>query len=629
MNEKLEKIIYSVIVFIYIILINKIPVAIYSNSIHDDALFISRAQDIVAGNWAGSIYNQFILAKGFGFSLFEAFNYYLGLPITLTIAIVNIAMSFFLKNTIEKFFKSEYLSMIFFIFILFSPVLIPERIIRDNIYFALTIFSVIGFIRILLMIDVNKKIASFYGFIFGLFWITREEGVWVFPALIFSVFWISKTYGINYLKNIYKNLFIYISSACLIIFIISGMNLYNYGIFATNDFKEKNFKAALDAIHSVRTSEVTPYLPASKEKREILYNVSPSFGKLRDYFDGPGMGWTGFGCQDYPLTCGDYASGWFMWALRDAAASAGFYQTPNTAKIFYKSIADEISLACSSGKISCEHSLIGFLPPMRQDQWGLLPDALSKGIKKLAYLDGQRTSNQSTGQTSKINEYEDFLGRPLVSKSAKSEIIFISGWVQAENNQWFRLDCNGPEGKISYHPARKKSPDINTNGLSGKDVRFEFNTKRTDECTLIMDDGNGSFNINEKINLPGMKKVGNSLFQFDNFNLEKINTYKSIDLNYFYKFYGITLSFLLPLGFLCLIYNLFYGDKNRSKMFVLEISAWVLVGTRLVLLSLIHISSFHTMSYLYLGPILIIIIFASFLSIANTYYFKFKNLRMV
>ena len=108
MTEKLQKIIYSVIVLIYIVLINKVPVSIYSNAIHDDALFISRAQDIIAGNWAGSVYNQFILAKGLGFSLFEAFNYYLGLPITLTIGLLNIGMASFLKNTIEKFYKNEY-----------------------------------------------------------------------------------------------------------------------------------------------------------------------------------------------------------------------------------------------------------------------------------------------------------------------------------------------------------------------------------------------------------------------------------------------------------------------------------------------------------------------------------------
>jgi hypothetical protein len=625
MTEKLQRIIYSVIVLIYIFLINKIPVSIYSNAMHDDALFIFRAQDIVAGNWAGSVYNQFILAKGLGFSLFEAFNYFLGLPITLTIGLVNIAMAFFLKNTIEKFYKNEYFLMVFFIFILFSPILIPQRIIRDNIYFALTVFSAIGFMRILLMIDANKKLAFFYGFIFGLFWITREEGAWVFPALVFSIFLVAKIYGINYFINVYKNLFIYISSACVIIFMISGINLFKYGIFATNDFKEKNFQAALEAIYSVRTEDPVPYLSASKDKREILYKVSPSFGKLKDYFDGSGMGWTNFGCEEYPLTCGDYASGWFMWALRDATASIGFYQTPNTAKIFYKSIADEIDLACSSGEVPCRHALIGFLPPMRKDQWDFLPEALLKGVKKLAYFDGQEPVSESSGQTSKINEYGDFLGRPLVNKSNASEMIYVSGWAQAENNQWFRLDCIGSEGKISFHPARKKSPDILINGLSGRDVRFEFEVRRSDQCTLLMDDGHASFNINDSINLPGMKKVGNSLFQFDNFNLIKMNSYKSISLNYFFKLYGIALSFLLPLGFLCFIYNLFCF--NKYKELILEFSAWILVATRLVLLSLIDISTFHAMNYQYLGPIFIIIIFASFLSFANAFNINFKALR--
>lgn len=618
MTEKLHKIIYSVVAFIYVSLINKVPVSIYSNAIHDDALFISRAQDIVAGNWAGSAYNQFILAKGLGFSLFEAFNYSIGLPITLTIGLVNIAMAFFLKNTIEKFYKNEYFSMVFFICILFSPVLIPERIIRDNIYFSLTIFSIIGFLRLLLKIDISRNLSIFYGSIFGIFWITREEGVWVFPALFFSVLIIVKINGLNYFKCIYKNLLSYIASALLIIISISLINGIKYGIYSTNDIKEANFQSALNSLYSVNVGEPVPYLPVSKSQRDIVYSISPTFNELRNYFEGQGMDWTGYGCAEYPQTCGDYAGGWFIWSLRDAAASVGAYTTPSKAKSFYRAISDEITAACNSKSISCNKRYFEMLPPMANSQWEKMPSSLLSGFKRLLYFNETQQFSDSTGPSGKIYEYTNFLGRPLIKYSNLDKPIFISGWLQAKNNQWFRLECANKNGLISIYPTRNKSPDILINGLNQKDVRFSFSINKNDECKIVMDDDSGYFKINENLNLPGMREIGSkNLFQFDNIDLINTGSVSSISTVNIFNLYKFLVPIVVMIGIFCFIYNLFSKNIKNKKLRVFEISIWFLICSRLILLSLVDISAFHSMNNLYLGPLFIAIIFVSFLSIAN------------
>jgi hypothetical protein len=617
MSDKFQKIIYSAIVFIYIILINKVPISIYSNAIHDDALFISRAQNIVAGNWAGPAYNQFILAKGLGFSLFEALNYYLGLPITLTIALINIAMTFFIVNTINKFNKSKYFSIIIFAVLLFSPILIPQRIIRDNIYGALTIFTFIGLIRILLKIDISKKISLIYGIFFGIFWITREEAVWIIPSIVIALIILFSKNKINYIKSIGLNLFIFITSAFIFITIISGINYIKYNIYSSNDFNEKSFQSALNGLYSVRSGEVVPYLPVSKNKRELLYGVSPKFNELKSYFEGSGMGWTNFGCEEYPQTCGDYASGWFVWALRDAVASKGYYSTSSKARNFYDELSSEISSACSAEKIICDKRYFGFLPPVAIGQWAQFIPAVYIGFKRLAYFGGSELPSNSTGPINKINEYSEFLGRPLINIENQGQNIYVSGWVQSNMNKWFRLDCRTRNGLLSIYPSREISPDIIINGFHINDVRFSFNVNKNDNCTLITDDNSGTFKINDYINSPGMKKIGNYSFQFDNLYQEKNKKNFVLDINFLFNIYKLITPLIVILGIFCLIYDLFSNKNKNYNLFVFIISLWTLIFSRLILLGMVDISSHHAINFQYLEPLFIPILVVSFLSIAS------------
>lgn len=77
---------FVLIILAYIVCAMNLPVSIYTNAGHDDALFISHAYSILKGEWLGT-YSQMTLAKGVGFSLFLAVNAVLGIPITLLIAI--------------------------------------------------------------------------------------------------------------------------------------------------------------------------------------------------------------------------------------------------------------------------------------------------------------------------------------------------------------------------------------------------------------------------------------------------------------------------------------------------------------------------------------------------------------
>ena len=131
----------------------------------------------------------------------------------------------------------------------------------------------------------------------------------------------------------------------------AAVNWTVYGKFVGVDFKETNFQRALRAIDSVRSGGTKDFVSITHAAMKRVDAVSPTFASLAPYFDGPGKGWESFGCQLYPSSCGEISSGWFVWALRDAAAKSGHYSSPAETSAFFGRIADEITAACRRGDI--------------------------------------------------------------------------------------------------------------------------------------------------------------------------------------------------------------------------------------------------------------------------------------
>src|SRR5664280_5946 len=85
----------------YLVLAMNLPVSIYTDAGHDDALFWGNAYQIVKGNWLGA-YSQMTLAKGPGFPLFLAANAVLGIPVTLLIALLYLFACGLIANTLRE-----------------------------------------------------------------------------------------------------------------------------------------------------------------------------------------------------------------------------------------------------------------------------------------------------------------------------------------------------------------------------------------------------------------------------------------------------------------------------------------------------------------------------------------------
>src|SRR5262249_44423804 len=202
-------------------------------------------------------------------------------------------------------------------------------------------------------------------------WLTREEGVWIVPAvaiLCLVRLWQDRRRALP--------LLLLATSATLAGALVASANFIAYHTVAIVDFKDGAFSNALRALQGVQVGEPQAYVPVPGKVRDQLYDASPSFAALKPYFDEVGRDYMRWGCQVYPGTCGDYAGGWFVWALGDAVAWAGHYGTPGDAAAFYDQLTSEVRSACRSGRLHCGSGLVAYMPAVTASQWQQLPAKL-------------------------------------------------------------------------------------------------------------------------------------------------------------------------------------------------------------------------------------------------------------
>ena len=211
------------------------------------------------------------------------------------------------------------------------------------------------------------------------FWLTREEGIWLIPSVALIICFTIYDLWVNKCNDVWKR----VLAICLIpigiwsisILSVSAINYHKYGVFCTVEMKAEPYKAAYGALSRVSPDRHIPYVPVTKATREEIYEVSPSFAKLKPFLEGgvgkawasPGSFLTGFNPDEIEI-----AGGWFMWALRDAAAWAGFHDNGKEAMSYYSQIAREVNQACKSGSIKCGPKRASMAPPFRLEYAAIL-----------------------------------------------------------------------------------------------------------------------------------------------------------------------------------------------------------------------------------------------------------------
>jgi hypothetical protein len=275
-----------------------------------------------------------------------------------------------------------------------------------------------------------------FSFGFAIAFHTRKEGFLFLVPIFFiallswvrrKVWWLPrnrKNFGIPLIMAP-------IVGTILLGFLISSMNYARWGVFARYELAAPQYVRAINALMTINPNKSTPrYVTVTAATRDIAYRASPTFAQLRPYFDGNvGQNLVRMTTAMSPSVTGEIGDWVFYWAIRDAAASAGWHSSATNAEAKYKELADELDLAFSKGMIKSRPIPIPFVDPDWSKWISYLPKSLIGELELVvspsissANLDRPSENAPST----QFADYSFLLGRRRVPMQAE-----MIGWVIA------------------------------------------------------------------------------------------------------------------------------------------------------------------------------------------------------
>jgi hypothetical protein len=365
-------------------------------AVHDDRLFMKLAAHLVRGEWLGP-YDQFTLAKGPVYSFFIAANFWVGTPLALMQQLLYVGACATVIWALAPVMKSGWARLLAFSFLVYNPLTYEgeamTRILRQHLTVPLGVIVAAGVIALVLRRKESWGIRAPWavgtGLALGLFWNTREEGIWIMPMIGM----VGLALAIEAGRQGWRPLRAWGILAALVVFtawiptgVISALNAKHYGWFGAVEFRASEFKDAYGALTRVTVGPNLSLVPVSREARLAIYEVSPAFAELRPHLEDGGVAAKWMNHDLHPETEGQYLSGWFMWAFRDAVAASGHGATPQGFIDFCGRLADEVNRACDEGRIESTGSRSGFLSRWHPEygarfkaEWrGYLHEALNK-----------------------------------------------------------------------------------------------------------------------------------------------------------------------------------------------------------------------------------------------------------
>ena len=401
------------------------PVYGLGPAIHDDRLFAELAGHLIRGEWLGP-YNQLTLAKGPGFPLFLAANFWLGLPLGLTQQLLYALACALLVRALRPWLRSAAVSFSVYALLLLNPMSFEgpslTRLIRQNLTTPLALLIVAGLIALYARrhqaFRRQAPWAALAGFSFGLFWLTREEGVWLVPGLIVlgaGLAWSLRRVWRTHLPDAIGSAAFFAGTALAPILTVCSLNLAAYGWFGTVEFRAPEFQAAYGALLRLEQKPVlTPAVAVSQQMREAAYAASPACAGLRSALEGPvGEHWADH--ASFGPGTREIRGGWFMWALRDAVAVSGHAPNAGEALRYYQRIADELNAAAEAGRVRAGPARSGFMPAVSPAQWPVL---WTEGVDYFLFF--TRFESFSTRSPESTGDYAELLPLREISRDRLS-----------------------------------------------------------------------------------------------------------------------------------------------------------------------------------------------------------------
>ncbi|MCK5718827.1 MAG: hypothetical protein KAH84_02625 [Thiomargarita sp.] len=647
-------------------LIAVIPIIAAGDAGHDDLLFLNLAHSLVQGNWLGG-YNQLTLAKGPMYSIWLAFNFYLGLPLLFAQHLLYLLAGLTLVIALKKVVKYSFILVFFYALIIFSPHLeIIPRVVREGIYPALSMLVLAGLIG--LYTNRFSKLlnfglwAVFLGTVLTALWLTREEGIWIIPSVILII---AYTIFLIYRTKQFSSIFFKRTAICLLplLILFSGLQLVSlinklyYNTYTVVEVKSESFLSAYGALSRVKHHNWIRYLPVPREIRQSIYQVSPAFKELEYFLEEQLKGWQNHGCHFYSETCGDIAGGWFMWALREAVTLAGHHKSADVADRYYLTLAKEINTACNEGLLNCLPERATLMPPLTEAYIKPTLESFWQGIESLVlkfsysydynYYIGNLTSSGTEDSLILFNDITRDKIAPLASPKT-TQTMTIRGWAFSLKDEklYFQVKSRGTDIFKLEKLSRTASPDVylyakNKTKISyeqAKNSGFLLKSSCVELCDLVISNHESILTI---INLD-TKKIKRSsevlMYYIDEIIIEtqkeqfpiqtNLNKLKIEILKKITQLYKFIIPWFCGLAIIAYIFSFSIGILRRKFTFLLVFNTAIIgaIITRLLILAIIDASSFPAINFVYMSPLFPFLLIFIVLAIVDLISFKFPKI---
>ena len=468
--------------------------------------------------------------------------------------------------------------------------------------------------------------------------------MWLVPSLtIITIIYLAKLFSLNRSKTNKNKLKIGLVNLLLpfIIFAtaintISMINFINYGIYTTVDIKAKGFVQAYSALMRVK-SQYKPFIPVPREAREKIYQISPTFKELQPFLE-TSNGFISTSCRVIPSTCQekDYAGGWFIWALRDAVARAGYYVDANQTDSFYQKIAREINQACDEQKLDCKPFRKSLAPEFRLNYvQPLITSALDS--LKLILTNIYHHNQFSLGDTEGILFFQDIthnrlnpLQENIVKKVDRDLILFrINGWAFLSDRSKYFVGLKSKEKPIIFETEYLDSEDLVKHFHDERLNRSRFAIKGScyiNDCDLsfyqrknilaelpikILKNGfySNQSTITYYIDSIKIADLNGSLLEANIFLNQKrtlrLDYFKSQVISLISKIYTFCLPILFVTASFVFVSLFLYRIKQGYQLkmiFWINLSLFLAILLRILLFSYINVSSYPAINLHYLSP---------------------------
>lgn len=392
----------------------------YGDAVHDDFWFIRTAAALLDLDWLGS-YSHLTLCKGPGYPLWIALSSALEVPLLISHHVLYVGAALLLYFAIRPLMHRRWVGLAVYFALLINPAaLCGVRALRSGLYTPLVLLVTaagVGFAtrcrdepRIL------RRWAAAWTVALVWFWLTREEGPWMLPAVACAgaaVYFTTRE--LPAAGRCRRLLLATVPLAGLVatLLLVSTINWRCYGVFQVVEFKTDAFRSAVGSL--MRISEPLdppPHIPVLREARMRAYAVSPACAELAPFLEGGiGAGWRDNAASGgFSAPWGEIPGGWFVWAIRDAAAAAGYHADGPQALEFYDRVAAEVNEACDAGRVPGGAEWNSLATPPRLDFVGPVLSRLRIALGRILASDhdnDQAVAGFSSGLERNQRLYED------------------------------------------------------------------------------------------------------------------------------------------------------------------------------------------------------------------------------